>query len=143
MILLQQNNAYKELLTREGIKNTKHRNAILGVLEQSEKPLTAEEIFLSLIDQHASICLSTVYRTLEILNIKSLIVKSTIMDDDRSRYELNQNEHKHNIICIGCHKMIPFSDCPFGEFEKALKKKTDFDVTGHKLEIYGYCPECK
>ena len=65
------------------------------------------------------------------------------MGNDRARYELNLNEHKHHVICVGCHKMISFLDCPVEEFEKKLKEKIDFDVTGHKLEIYGYCQECK
>ena len=143
MILLQENINYKEVLTREGVKSTKHRNAILGILERSEIPLTAEEIFLSLKDKHASIWLSTVYRTLELLTIKNLVVKTTIMGDDKALYELNHNEHKHHVICIGCHKMISFLDCPVEEFEKTLKERIDFNVTGHRLEIYGYCQECK
>ncbi|MHB8125680.1 MAG: Fur family transcriptional regulator [Desulfitobacteriaceae bacterium] len=142
MILLQNKNDYKEVLAREGVKNTKHRNAILGILEQSKTPVTAEEIFLSLKENHTSIWLSTVYRTLEILTSKELVVKSTIMGHDKARYEFNHNEHKHHVICVCCQKMISFLDCPIEEYEKNLKEKIDFIVTGHKLEIYGYCQEC-
>ncbi len=137
------NNDYKEVLTREGIKSTKHRKAILEILEMAETPLTVEEIFLTLKEKHASIWLSTVYRTLEILTSKDLVIKSTIMGDDKARYELNHNEHKHHVVCVGCHKRISFEDCPVNEFEKALKERMDFDVTAHKLEIYGYCKDCK
>lgn len=137
------NNDYKEILAREGVKNTKHRNAILGIIEQSKRPLTAEEIFLSLKEKHTSIWLSTVYRTLDILTSKNMIVKLTLMDDDKARYEINHNEHKHHIICVGCHKMITIGDCPVEKFEKTLKEKINFNVTGHKLEIYGYCQGCQ
>lgn len=141
--MLQLNNDYKEILAKEGIKSTKHRNAILAIIEQSKIPLTAEEIFLILKQKHGSIWLSTVYRTLEILSSKDLIIKLTIMDDDKARYELNHNEHRHHVICVSCHKMITFLDCPVEEFEKTLKEKIDFDVIGHKLELYGYCQDCK
>ena len=26
---------------------------------------------------------------------------------------------------------------------EALEERTDFDIVGHKLEVYGYCPKCK
>jgi Fur family ferric uptake transcriptional regulator len=143
MILLPNENYYKQVLAREGVKNTKYRNAIFNIIEQSKIPLTAEEIFLTLKEKHGSIWLSTVYRTLEILTSKELIIKLTILDDDKARYELNHNDHRHHVICVSCHRMISFLDCPVEEFEKTLKEQVDFDVTGHKLEIYGYCQNCK
>jgi Fur family transcriptional regulator, ferric uptake regulator len=143
MIMMKNNNDYKEVLKKEGIKNTKRRNAIMKVLENAETPLTVEEIFLALKDEHASIWLSTVYRTLEILTEKELVIKSTIIGDDRARYELNHNDHKHHVVCVECHKRFSFEDCPVNDFEKALKERMDFNVTGHKLEIYGYCKDCQ
>lgn len=144
MILLQENESdINELLVKEGVKRTKHRKAILEILEQSETPLTADEIFFALKEKNTSIWLSTVYRTLEMLTEKEVVLKSTIMGEDKARYELKHDEHKHRFICVGCHKMIPLMDCPLEEFEKKLKDKMDFDVTGHNLEIYGYCHDCK
>jgi Fur family ferric uptake transcriptional regulator len=142
MILLEENTNYTEILKREGMKSTRHRNAILLLLEQSKQPMTAEELFISLREKTASINLSTVYRTLDIFVSKNLVIKST-MDDGKARYELYQHEHKHHLFCVGCHKVISIEDCPMGELQEILKKKIDFDVTGHKLEIYGYCHNCK
>lgn len=136
-------NNYKELLTREGVKNTKNRNAILEILELSGEPLSAEEVFLKLKEEGISMCLSTVYRTFERLASKGLIVKSNIFDDGKARYQLNGMEHTHNIVCIGCHQTISFDECPVDGIEEQLMKKIGFDVTGHKFEIYGYCKECK
>jgi Fur family ferric uptake transcriptional regulator len=142
MILLEENTNYTEILKREGMKSTRHRNAILLLLEQSEHPMTAEELYISLREKTASINLSTVYRTLDTFVSKNLVIKST-MDDGKARYELNHHEHKHHLFCVGCHKVISIEDCPMGELQEILKKKIDFDVTGHKLEIYGYCHNCK
>ncbi len=142
MILLKVNK-YKEVLTSKGIKNTRSRNAVLEILQNSEIPLTAEEIFLMLKQKNVLTCLSTVYRTFEMLMLKGIIIKSNIFDDGKARYELKHVHHKHYVICIGCHKTITIEECPFGEFEKLLKKKIDFDVTEHKFEIYGYCQNCK
>lgn len=141
--MLEENNSFKEVLTREGVKSTKHRNAILEILEASDTPLTAEDIFLKLKEKNVSIWLSTVYRTLETLTSRGLVIKANIMDDGKARFELDQKEHKHHVVCVGCRKMVSIGDCPFERFEKMLKDKIDFDVTGHKFEIYGFCKECK
>jgi len=142
MIFLEENTNYAEILKREGMKSTKHRNAILLFLEQFQHPMTAEELYISLREKTASINLSTVYRTLDTFVSKNLVIKST-MDDGKARYELNHHEHKHHLFCVGCHKVISIEDCPMGELQEIIKKKMDFDVTGHKLEIYGYCHNCK
>jgi Fur family ferric uptake transcriptional regulator len=39
--------------------------------------------------------------------------------------------------------MITIGHCPIEDYENSLQKTTDFDITGHKLEVYGYCPQCK
>ncbi|WP_138204970.1 Fur family transcriptional regulator [Haloimpatiens lingqiaonensis] len=143
MSLLQEKERFKEALEEKGIKNTKHRIAILGILAETQMPLTAEEVFLNLKDKDISIWISTVYRTLETLSAKGLTIKSSFMDDGKARYQLNQNEHKHHLICIKCHKMIPIDECPFHDIEEELKDKVNFQVIGHKFEIYGYCSECK
>lgn len=143
MIYLDDNTKYKEVLKKEGVKSTRHRNEILELLEQSESPLTAEQIFISLKQKSASINLSTVYRSLYTFTSKNLVVKSNRVDDGKTRYELNHTEHKHHLFCVGCHKLISIEDCPMGELQKLIKKKIDFDVTGHNLEIYGYCHDCK
>lgn len=143
MILLEENLKYKDVLKREGVKSTRHRNAILELLEQSESPLTAEQLFIMLKEKTASINLSTVYRTLDTFASKNLVIKSNRVDDGKIRYELNQHEHKHHLFCVGCHKMISLEECPIGELQRTLKKDLDFEVTGHNLEIFGYCHNCR
>ena len=140
---MEENSKYKEVLKKEGVKSTRHRYAILELLEQSASPLTAEELFILLKEKTASINLSTVYRTLDTFASKNLVIKSNRVDDGKVRYELNQHEHKHHLFCVGCHKLIAIEECPLGELQQILKRKIDFEVTGHSLEIYGYCHNCK
>ncbi|MCX7709106.1 MAG: transcriptional repressor [Clostridia bacterium] len=138
-----ENKEYKEVLKREGLKNTKHRTSILEVMEHSEVPLTAEEIFIRLKEWNVAISLSTVYRVLETLVTKDLVNKSSISNDSKALFEINRMEHKHHLVCMGCKKMVSVEGCPFEEFEKKIQGTNGFDITGHKLEIYGYCAECK
>ncbi|MBC7960343.1 MAG: transcriptional repressor [Vallitaleaceae bacterium] len=134
---------FKEVLTNNGVKNTKHRDAILEVMEKSERPLTAEDIFLIIKGNGGTTCLSTVYRTMEMFENKGLVIKSNSVDDGKSRYERNTLEHKHHVVCVACHKIIVIDECPFAEFESTLRQKINFEITGHKFEIYGRCNECQ
>ena len=140
---MQETGNYGNVLKREGLKNTKHRNAILDVIERSEQPISAERIFLELKERKNSINISSVYRILESLVNKGLVLKSNIAGDSKAYYELNRSEHKHRLICSGCKKMLSIYGCPLEDYEKLLKDKTGFEITGHRLEIFGFCKECK
>lgn len=136
-------NKYKgNILTKKGCKNTKSREAIIGVLEKAEAPISAEEIFIRVKESGSSANLSTVYRTLELMESKGLVEK-TIINDNKARFELTGDRHKHHLICTGCMKMVAIDICPLEALERDVGSKTKFDITGHRLELYGLCPECK
>lgn len=114
------------------------------MLDAQNKTLSAEDLFMMLKKGDASINLSTVYRTLELFTAKALVIKNTLPNDGKIRYEINRQAHEHHIVCLGCHKVMPLDEtqCPLESLEKNLKKNTGFQVTEHKLELYGYCPDC-
>lgn len=136
-------NKYYDILKQTGLKNTKHRNSVLDILVNCNHPLTVEQIFFALKEKNISINLSSVYRTLECLVAKGLLVKSNIHGDNKGLFEFYRREHRHHLICSECRKIISIEGCPLEAYEKLLQEKTGFDVTGHRLEIYGYCEDCK
>lgn len=141
MIVLSDNENNK-ILDKDNLRKTRGRKLIIQILKSSE-PKTAEEIFLELKGQNEKTSLSTVYRTCETLVQKGTVLKSNLIGDGKTRYEYNKAEHMHHAVCVSCHKIIPIDDCPFGNFDEIMKNKFDFDVTSHRLEIYGYCRDCR
>lgn len=133
----------RNFFSRLGIKNTKQRKMVLNLLKNTDELLSAEQIYTGLKNQDENINLSTVYRILELFVSKGILVKSTIPNDSKSVFEINHSEHQHHLICMRCKKIIPVNSCPLENFEKSLRENTEFDITGHKLEIFGYCPKCK
>jgi Fur family ferric uptake transcriptional regulator len=132
-----------ELFKKCGIKNTKQRNILLDILREEKGPLTAEEIFSKArkVDQHIN--LSTIYRTLNIFVSKNIAVKLNVEQENKSMFQLKILDHDHYIICVSCHKKVSIDHCPIIGYEHFIKERTDFDIIGHKLEIFGYCPKCK
>jgi Fur family ferric uptake transcriptional regulator len=125
-----------------GCRNTKSREAVISALESMQVAASASEILMFIKKSGFSINLSTVYRTLDLMESKG-IVEKTLMGDNKARYELKYEEHTHHVICTGCKKIVPIDYCPVEELEKDVISKTNFNITGHKLELYGVCPECK
>jgi Fur family ferric uptake transcriptional regulator len=132
----------ENILTKKGCKNTKSRRAVLDIMEKADATLSAEDIFILIKQSGKSVNLSTVYRTLELME-KMGLAEKTVMSDGKARYRLTGDGHKHHLICTNCHKTVEIDSCPLGALEKDVMKETSFDITGHKLEIYGLCPECK
>ena len=133
----------QKLFTSQGIKNTKQRNIVFDILEQHNTPVSAEQVFQKLTDTEPPINLSTVYRVLELFVNKGLVLKSNIIGTSSAGYKLNRREHKHQLICLKCNKVVPINDCPLKKLEESMKEQTNFSITGHNLEIFGYCPNCK
>lgn len=140
---MDKNNDSIRRLKQSGLKNTKHRTTILNMMKQSDDPMPAEQIYIQLKEEGVSINLSTVYRTLEVLTERGLLNKHSIINDSRALYEYNRRVHKHFLVCMGCKKMLTIEHCPLEEYEKTLEKETDFIISGHKLDIYGYCADCQ
>lgn len=133
---------YQDVLKKKNLKATKHRYTILKALESNKLPVTAEDLYFRLKEKGISISLSTVYRSLETLHEKDIVLKSNLPDYNKAVYEYNNNEHRHHMICIKCHKMQPVTGCPLEEYEKLIESKFNFTVKGHNLEVYGYCNGC-
>ncbi len=140
---MQPTKDYKTLLHKGNLRNTKRRNLILEVVEESKSPLPVEAIFIKLKERGVSINISTVYRALEALVASSLVTKTTLSDNNKAMYEMSSLEHKHHLVCVKCRKLVVINDCPLEDYQKALEERTGFSVKGHRLEMYGHCLACR
>ncbi|MFT8888776.1 MAG: Fur family transcriptional regulator [Ethanoligenens sp.] len=139
----EQENRYREKLLERGLKVTRQRLALLAALNQSDTPLTAEELFMRLRKDFATLSLSTIYRTLDTLCGKQMVARSVLMDGGRAMFEMTPEVHCHNLICTVCHRIVPIQDCPLGAYEDSIARTTGYKISGHKLEVYGICPQCR
>lgn len=124
------------------MKKTKQREDIFRILTEATEPVRAVDIYNCLLKtmEGANLAISTVYRALTAFEEKGYVTKSTLPGEDMACYEWNQGQHRHYAVCLKCHKLIPLKSCPF-EHAK-IESQEDFTITGHKLELYGYCKGC-
>lgn len=130
----------------EGIKKTKQRMDIYQVLASASKPLTAAEIYQKIneANEGKAYAFSTVYRCLQTFESAHILTKSVAVTDENAMYELRLEQHRHYAICLKCHERFPLRTCFLGDLTKMLPPgMDDFCITGHQLEIYGYCRKCQ
>ncbi|MCF7923579.1 MAG: transcriptional repressor [Candidatus Izimaplasma sp.] len=126
-----------------GLKKTKYRVNIIDLLEKADGLLSASDIHQLLIDNDIQMDLSTVYRTLEKLTENNIINRIELEKEKQSLYEYNREKHHHFMICKSCNKIETIYDCPLTKYEEDIKAHSDFLITGHKIEFYGYCKNCR
>lgn len=126
-----------------GIKWTKQRKDVYHILKEANKPLSVHEIYNRIIkeNENTSYAVSTIYRILTAFEGNGFVIKSTMVGEDMAVYELNKGDHLHYAICLNCHKRIPLKACPMEHNHMSVKEE-EFKVTGHKVEVYGYCKDC-
>lgn len=130
-----------EILKHHNLKNTKKRQAVMHILEQSAAPLSIEYIHeqaMLIVNMN----LSTVYRTITVLCDHNIVLRTT-NQEGKSYYQLNHYRHEHYLICKHCQKIIIVEECPLHDLEDKLERQTGFKITDHRLEFIGLCPDCK
>lgn len=120
------------------IKKTKSRLAIMGVLEKSTYPMSAQKIFETL---NGEVWLSTIYRTLEVFEKHDMVNRIVLSNKEKAMYELSGVHHRHFAHCLMCHKIIEIQNCPMSVFKPKIQDE-GFQILGHNLEVTGYCSQC-
>ncbi len=131
-------------LRAHGYRLTAQRKAVLKTLTETDR-----ECAQSVEDVHAKarlhlkgIGLTTIYRTLQILAAGGL-VEEIYLGDGRVRYELADREgHHHHLICLLCGRVRRVKPCVLAPAPE-IAGAGGFRVTGHRLELVGYCPACQ
>lgn len=128
-------------LKENNIKVTNARKSILEIIICSKDAINANLIYALLKKENIKIDLSTVYRTLDLLEGKKILNKFDL-GNNMYNYTINNNSHKHVIECDLCHKKMVI-DCPIPQIEEQIKAKTGITLTESRVYLKGICKECK
>lgn len=132
--------SFKNILKDKKLKVTDGRLDVLTVLENSGTPLDVAEIIVRLKKKNSTIDQATVYRILETLTTKGVLLKVQF-HEDKFRYELNIGEH-HHLVCDNCGHIEAIEDCPVNAIYDTVRTKQGFKITHHSLEFFGLCKKC-
>jgi len=130
---------------------TMPREDIFNLLVQTQQHLSAKQIYALLHPSNDDLGLSTIYRTLDLLD-KAGLLRKIHAGDGQVRYEYKKGDHSdhhHHLICTGCGKILNYRDFEKEELdlvrktEEILEKKHRFLIRDHNIEFLGLCEECR
>jgi Fur family ferric uptake transcriptional regulator len=129
-------------LHERGFRLTPQRETILSVLHEVEGLATVEEIYGRVQTLSSSVDISTVYRTLDLLQEFDL-VSCVDAGDDQRRYELVSIHGSHlHLVCQACGQVIG-ADLEIAEgLGQRLKAEYGFQAALDRMSIPGLCQAC-
>lgn len=119
-------------------RNTKQREAIRAVLEQADRPLSAEEVLEQARKLLPGLGIATVYRTLKSFTADGLITPVELPNDG-ARYEISARAHHHFFRCRACDRIYEFPGCVLTT-DSSLPP--GFVEENHILVFNGVCAAC-
>src|SRR5258706_13811643 len=99
------------------IRLTRQREAVLYVIQQADKHLTAQEVYDRVRQQMPGIAYGTVYNAFSYL-MQAGLVQVVNVGNGPALYDRNLNRHDH-LICRHCGQGLDYA---FRDLEQALEK---------------------
>ncbi|MFV0499373.1 MAG: Fur family transcriptional regulator [Bacilli bacterium] len=131
-----------DLLINKKYKITNFRKCLVDIFCENEHSLISakmiKQILKDMYNYNASF--DTIYKNLVIFCELNIIHEKII--NHESYYVISKTfEDHHHFICLKCGEMYDIEDFCTNDFFG--EKFIEFEVTGHNLEVYGLCSECK
>ncbi len=135
---------FKQLLKENSLKYTRQREAVLRVLYNNEEHFSPEALYNAVKEAYPklNVGIATVYRTLNLLE-ESGIVTSISFGAQGKKFEIATKPHHDHMICRHCSKIIEFKDDVIEKKQNSIARKFNFKLTGHLMQLYGICSECR
>ena len=134
---------FREFIRNKGLRNTPEREQVVKLVFSIHDHFDVDELYLQLRRQSDKISKATVYRTIPLL-LESGLIQEAYFEDGHVHYEhIYGHEHHCHLRCLDCGKVVEFTEKAVARVEEEVGDRFDFLVTGHKLEVYGYCAKCK
>ncbi len=127
---------YEKELRRAGVRITRPRKVILRILTETDDHPDAMEIFQRASAVDSSISLSTVYRTMKLLEEMGAIHRHAF-EGGRARFEHADGDHHDHLIDIDTGDVIEFHSNRIEELQEEIARALGYDIVHHRLELYG------
>jgi Fur family ferric uptake transcriptional regulator len=133
---------FKEHLRLQRLKSTTQRDAIVRAFLDTQRHVSVEELYAEVRRRNPRIGYATVYRTMKLLTECGVAAERHFRDGE-ARYESAEKKHHDHLICERCGKIVEFEEPRIEHLQEETAKRLGFQFTGHKMELYGVCRECR
>lgn len=132
---------WQEELRARGYRVTPQRQLVLEAVAALEHG-TPEEICAQVQRTATGVNISTVYRTLELLEELGLVKHAHVGHGPPNYHLATEADHVH-LCCRGCGKVQDVPPAVAGGLVAALESEYGFETDVHHLTVFGRCRECR
>ncbi|MFA4842755.1 MAG: transcriptional repressor [Candidatus Omnitrophota bacterium] len=134
---------FEDYLTAKNLKHSEQRIEIMHTFLNTNRHLSADELYGIVHKNYPAIGYATIYRTLKLLCACGLS-RELKFEDGTSRYEhLLGHKHHDHLICTKCGRFVEVVDPEIERLQERLAKLHGFYPERHRMELYGVCRKCK
>jgi Fur family ferric uptake transcriptional regulator len=133
---------FRNYIKESGLRNTPEREVIIKEVFSTHDHFDVDTLYLRLKNKKKHISKASIYRTIPLL-IESGLIKEVFFEDGHMHYEhVYGHEHHCHFRCLGCKRVIEFKQDEVLDIQEKFSRNHRFEVTGHRLELSGYCLDC-
>ena len=126
---------FAQLLRDAGLRITRPRKTILKTIADQEDHPDALEIYRRARETDASVSLSTVYRTMKVLQDKGAIHRHAF-EGGPSRFEPADRVHHDHIVDVETGQVIEFRSEEIERLQEKIASELGYEIVSHRLELY-------
>ncbi|HET9419916.1 MAG TPA: transcriptional repressor [Nocardioides sp.] len=131
---------WRSTLRERGYRLTPQRELILGAVHELDHA-TPDEVLAHVRERASSVNISTVYRTLEVLEELGLVRHAHLSDRAPTYHSVGGHEHFH-LVCRNCQRVISVDVDVASSFVARLAEDHGFVPDLGHLTVFGRCEEC-
>ncbi len=132
---------WDDALRASGYRVTPQRQLVLEAVTKLEHA-TPEEIYAEVKQTAVGVNVSTVYRTLELLEQIGLVTH-THLGHGAHRYHLAADAHHIHLVCRSCGAIAQLEPAAVASLVTSLDAEYGFEVDVSHLTVFGTCAKCR
>ena len=131
----------RERLRASGHRLTPQRELILDAVDTLGHA-TPDEVLAEVRKKSSALNVSTVYRTLEVLEQLGLVRHAHLSDRAPTYHSVRDHEHFH-LVCRNCHEVISVDPEVLAPLLTRLRERFVFEADVGHLTVFGRCTDCQ
>jgi Fur family ferric uptake transcriptional regulator len=129
-----------QVLRERGLRLTAQRQLVLEAVYDLGHA-TPDQVHGKVAETAAGVNISTVYRTLELLEEVGLVTHTHLSHGAPTYHAASERQHVH-LVCRGCGRIDEVEPSVLDGVAERLRKANGFQVDVGHVSFFGQCQEC-
>jgi Fur family transcriptional regulator, ferric uptake regulator len=128
------------VLRERGLRLTAQRQLVLEAVHGLGHA-TPDQVHAKVAETAAGVNISTVYRTLELLEELGLVTHTHLSHGAPTYHAAHEEQHVH-LVCRSCGRISEVPPSVLDSVTVALRREVGFQVDVGHVSFFGHCAEC-